>query len=247
VAIPATTTARILIDQALDDLGVKAVGEALSADDAQDALQRLNDLIDTWELQPGTILNETRETFPLIAGRGGPNSPYLIGPGAIFDTVRPTYVNGFKLLLVTGSAPQELWLDNLTDQAYRSIAMKTFSAIYPTAAYFNETYPWATLFLYPVPTTGANSLVMYSLKPTAGFLSLTTPVALAPGYREALHYNLARRLAAPFSQPWTSQLDELARSALSWVKTANTKSMDMALDPALTFGSRKPWNIFSDQ
>lgn len=239
-----TWTAQKIILAAMNMLGIRQSGETMAGADMQDALDLLNGMIDGWGLQPGTILNQQREVFPLVAGQGGPANPYTMGPGGDFNTVRPVYVTGAGLLL--GTSPTiEIPLSFLTDDAYEAIRIKDLGSPYPTSLYFNATQPLASIYLYPVPTSALNDLVLYSLDASLGFANLTTQYTFAPGYVEAMEYNLARRLAAPYGQPFTPELDQLARKSLAWVKTANTRMVDLSLDGALTIGSQKPWNILT--
>lgn len=234
-----------LLLEAFDDLGIKQSGETLPAADAIDGLRRLNGMCDALNLQPGWLLNEQREVFDLVAGQGTPDNPYTMGPGGDFDTTRPVWVKGFGLLLNNASPPVEIPLTSFTDDAYEALAIKSLGSTQPTGVYFNSTQPLASIYLYPIPTSALNDLVIYSLAAVPGFANLTTQYTLAPGYREALHYNLAKRLAAPYGQPWTAELNRLAVDALRWIKTANTRMVDLRLDPALTHGSRRPYNILS--
>ncbi len=238
-----------LIAEAFDDLGIKSVGETMAAADALDALRRLNGCIDTLNLSPNWLLTESRSVFDLVAGKGTPANPYLLGPdvtGTNFVAARPVWVTHFGLLLNSPAPPVEIRLTPFTDAAYQAIAIKTLGSTQPTGVYYNATQPAASIYLYPIPTSALNDLVIYALVAVPTFADLTTVYTLAPGYREALHYSLAKRLASPYGQTWTPDLETLRREALSAIKTANTPMRDLALDPALTHASRKPYNILSD-
>jgi hypothetical protein len=240
-----TIRASDIILEAFDDLGIGQVGETRSAAEMQDALRRLNGLCDGFNLQPGWLLNEQREVFNLVSGQGTPANPYTMGPGGDFDTVRPVWLNRARLQINTTTIPTEIDLALITDQSYESINQKTFQSNYPQLCYFNSTQPLATIYLYPVPTTDANPIVLYSYASVPGFTNLTMQYTLAPGYREALHYNLAKRLAQPYGMAWTPELNSLALNALRWIKIANTKMMDVSLDPALVHNARRPFNILA--
>lgn len=238
-----TTTARTIINGAFDLLGVKAAGETMPADAMQDALRRLNLMIDGWGLQPGTILNQTREVFNLAASQAS----YTMGPGGDFDTVRPVWVQGFGLVLNTSTLPVEIELDSFTDASWEAIRVKTQTSTQPTGAYFNATAPLATVYVWPIPTSSLNDLVIYSLQAGLGFTNLSTQYALAAGYAEAIEYNLATRLAASYGRSVPPDVTRTAAQTLTWVKTSNTRAMDLSLDPALTFSSRRSYNILSDR
>lgn len=236
-----TTTARTLINGAFDLLQVKGSGETVQAADLTDALRRLQAMIDSWALQPGTITNQVREVFDLVASQAS----YTMGPGGNFDTVRPVYVQGAGLLMNAPSVPVEVPLTLLSDDAYDALAVKTLTSVQPTCVYVNATSPLATVILWPVPTTAVNDLVLYSLQAFAGFTSVDQAVHLPTGYAEPIEYNLAKRLATPYGLTWPAELDAIARSSLAWVKTSNRRISDLSLDAALVQESRAPWNILA--
>lgn len=243
-----TTTAQKLINGAFDVLGVKAAGETVASADANDALRRLNAMIDGWGLQPGTMLDQTREVFDLVANKGGPDNPYLVGPSATtgnFSTVRPVYLQGVSLLLTNLSVDVEVPLSPYTEAAYMALAVKSLTSVQPTGYHWSATSPFASLYLWPVPDNGTNDLVLYSLAAVSQFADLVTLVTLAPGYAEAIEYNLALRLAAPYGATVDPDVRRQAGQALAWVKTGNSRIADLSIDVALTQGAQPPWNILA--
>jgi hypothetical protein len=65
-----------LISRALKDIGALASGETPSPDEAQDAFDMLNDLIDQWSNEDMMVFNVTEIIFPVIPGQ----TQYTIGP-----------------------------------------------------------------------------------------------------------------------------------------------------------------------
>jgi hypothetical protein len=74
-----------IISRALKDIGALASGETPSPDEAQDAFDMLNDIIDQWSNEDMMVFNVTEIIWPIIAGQVqytiGPNhaSPNFIG------------------------------------------------------------------------------------------------------------------------------------------------------------------------
>lgn len=236
-----SSTATVLINAALERLGVKSAGETVSASDMQAGLRSLQLMVDSWALQPGTITYETREVFDLVANQAS----YTIGPSANFNTVRPVWITGAGLLLTASDPDVEIPLGLLTDNGWQSIAQKALTSTQPTQLYFNATAPSATINLWPIPDNATNDLVLYSLKAFVGFTDLATSVSMPTGYAEAIEYNLALRLQAPFGQEMGDDDKKLARKLLASVKRSNAHIVDMALDPALTIGGTRPYNILA--
>ena len=74
-----------IISRALKDIGALASGETPSPDEAQDAFDMLNDIIDQWSNEDMMVFNVTEIIWPIISGQVqytiGPNhaSPNFIG------------------------------------------------------------------------------------------------------------------------------------------------------------------------
>ena len=65
-----------IISRALKDIGALASGETPTADEAQDAFDMLNDLLDQWTNEDMMVFNVTEIIFPIIPGQ----VQYTIGP-----------------------------------------------------------------------------------------------------------------------------------------------------------------------
>jgi hypothetical protein len=65
-----------IISRALKDIGAIANGETPTPDEAQDAFDMLNDLIDQWSNEDFMVFNVTEIIFPVISGQ----TQYTIGP-----------------------------------------------------------------------------------------------------------------------------------------------------------------------
>ncbi len=237
-----TLTARDIITRAFDNIGFGSAGQSLQPFEAQDGLRRLNTMISTMALQPGTMLANKREVFDLVADQ----ETYMIGPGGDFNTVRPVFLTGVGLLLTNSSPPVEIPLGLLTDDMYEGIRIKTLSNSQPTTVYYNRTQPLGTIKLWPVPNTAINDLVLYSDEAVSGFADLSTQYTLAPGYAEMFEYNLSERLATPYGRALPDAIKELARSTMGWVKRANNRLTDVPTDATLLTNNRRAgYNINS--
>lgn len=240
-------TATQIITSALDAIGAYGVGESLDAADAQDALRRLNAMVSSWAIQPLTIPVIRREVFDITANQ----STYTIGSGADFNTTRPSLIQSAALLLNSSSPAIEIPLGLLTDQGYASITMKTQTNTQFTNLYYNPTFTtsgWGTIVLWPVPTTADNDLVIYRPDQLTEFANLTTQYQIPNGCEEAMSYNLAVRLCAPFGRPLNDDVRALAKSSLATIKRQNTKMSDLVNDAAWAIGSHGRWgyNIQTD-
>lgn len=230
-----SVTALQIITAALDDLGVYAVGEALTADQAADGLRRLNQLVASWHTQSLTWPFVARETFSLVANQGGPSNPYTIGSGGTFNTTRPPTITGAGLLLGSSSPVVEIPLAVITDDAWQAVQIKALTSAQPTLLYYNPTYAsdLGTINLWPVPNTAANSLALYRGQQIAAFATLSTSYDLPPGCADALEYQLALRLGPPNARVVADEIRALAISTLRDFKRANLKLCDLMNDTSV--------------
>lgn len=137
--------------------------------------------------------------------------------------------------------PVEIPRTVITDNAYQDIQIKNLSNAQFTNVYYNPTYPFGTVFLWPKPDTAQNQLVLYLQSAFEGFANLTTEYDFPdlPGYADALEYNLALRLL-PFGSPETAGfIREMATKTLGLIKRANNKLSDMPNDAAVLTGDRR--------
>lgn len=207
------TTALSIIEQALRKGHVLGKGEALDNDTAQQTLVSLNNLLGSWSISGGLVYTETRESFPLTGA-----TSYTIGSGGDFNTAKPysvtavfARVNGIDYSLAPNDQVQ-----------YASISYKGVEGV-PTGYYFDNNFPLATLFFFPVPNS-SYEIHIYSQKPLTKFTSLTDDVALPEGYEMALVFNLWVAVSADFEKEPTQNIARLARTTKKDVFKNNTKN-----------------------
>lgn len=244
---PIRFNASAVIEDAFLDLGVFQAGETIPPFDAAFALRLLNKLITTLAIQPLTCPTTEREVFSVVAAQ----NTYTMGPAGDFDTVRPpSGLIGAGLLMPTSGATigqVEIPLAPLTDDAYQAIQAKDLQSAMFTDFYFIPEYAGglASVYLWPTPNSTTYQLVLYRADPIAGFANLTTLYDFPPGYAEMLQYQLEKRLAKPYGQPWGPVDEDKASQALFLVKRNNFTLVDLALDPAMTNDSRGGYNIIT--
>ncbi len=146
---------------------------------------------------------------------------------------------------ITGT-PTEIPRNVLTDDGYQSIQLKNMSNTQFTDVYYNATYPFGTIFLWPRPTTAANALVLYLKNVFTGFADLDTlyDFPAVPGYEEAIQYQMDVRLAPAWGRDLPPIVGALAIKALALIKRANNKPNDLPNDASRLFGDpRYGYNI----
>ncbi len=241
-----STTASTIAQGALELIGVLGANETMNASQGQDALRRLNLMVGSWSLQPGTIPTIAREVFDMTAGKGSPTNPYTVGLTGDLVTARPAMGSlvGAAYLL-TGSSPNPI--ENpvavYTNDAYQSLQVKDLSNTLISGVFYRPDSPLGKLFTFPVVDTAENDLVLYLRKPFTRFADLTTAYDFPEGAEEALEYNLAKRLMAPYSVPPIPDVVQMAAQSLGIFKRSNYKLFDLPQDPALTHSHGGYYNI----
>ena len=240
---PVSFNAYSVVQAALADIGVVSLeeGNVPSAAQAQDGLNRLNAMISLFQTNNLTIPFVAREVFDLVANQ----TSYTIGTGGDFDTTRPLSILGASLLLTASSPDVEVPLAILTDDAWQRLQVKDLTAAQPTALYYNQTFDdnFGTVYLWPVPNTATNDLVIYRNSQVAGFSNLTTALQFPPGYFEFFESNLAVRLCVPYRVQPTPSLAQWANATMASIKRQNHKTSDLSIDPALTNTPAVGYNI----
>lgn len=148
------------------------------------------------------------------------------------------------------SQPIEVPRPVITDDAFQLIQIKTLPNSQFTVVYYNPTFPFGTVFLWPMPNTTLNQLVLYLQSAFGGFADLTTEYDYPElsGYTEALEYNLAVRLLSVYgkTRDMASDIVAQAQQSLGLIKRANNKLTDLPTDAQiLTHNRRWQYNINS--
>lgn len=226
-------TGRDLVTRALKTLGVLAAGETATAEDAQDGLLSANDMVDSWGLDR-LIIHEIVRTVKTLTAN---TASYTIGPGGAINIPRPTWIDQANLIIDTGaSTPTEIPIELFTDQRWQGIRQKTLTSSLSQGVWYDHAWTagLGAIWPWPIPSTGTTQLVLYAPgTAVSAFASLNTDYTFPPGYRDALHYNLAVRLAPLFGRQLDGVVAQMAIDSLAKVKRANNRPRELVCDEAL--------------
>jgi hypothetical protein len=238
-------TYRDLITASLKRIGIVGAGQTPSSEDAADGLLRLNALLDSFATERLFVPSITRTVWTIVSGTGA----YTVGAGGTVNVTRPVFVQDVRFQDTSQSPSLEMPLEMLTDQSYANIPQKSTTSPYPTAFYYNPTFTgagYATITLWPVPTSATIQGVLYAPATLAQVASLDTTMLLQPGYQWFLQEQLAVMLAPEFGVQAPGELRESAREAKANIKRANIRIVEAATMEGNFFGSRRPYSILSD-
>lgn len=230
--MPSPTTAIDLINSSARLAGILASGETLSADEANDALSVLNDVLE--QMSTGTISawQTPNEQFTLTPGQ----DEYTIGPGGNFDTDRPVQIEAAYTTVNGVDFPVQI-IDLLQ---YNLLSLKTLSEqIVLQMVYIND-MPLGRILLWPVPSTAVPFTIGVSriITPLA---SLSTPINYPQGAAKFLRYKLAIELAAEFGQEVPSTVMVVYQEAEADYKNANRRQVRSLYDTAIVRPTRAIW------
>lgn len=236
----ATYSALDIIKASFRAIGVLAKSEAPSADEANDALQSLNFLIDNWSARRllGTAL--IRESFPLTAFQ----QSYTIGIGANFNTTVPFDITS---AFYRDSFNVDRQLEIVTREQFDSYEDKQIVQALPEALFFDpgatqQAVETATIYLYFTPDASSSyTLFIESQKPFTEFAALTTTVTFPPSYYRALKWNLALELAPEYGRPITPDVMEHALDSLETLEAVNAVQLIATMDMPGTKGGGFNW------
>jgi hypothetical protein len=233
-----TTTAGDQINGALRLLGVLAEGETPSAATSQDALNALNQMIDSWNTERLCVFSTQDQVFSWLPGfisrTLGPtgdfvgNRPILLDDSTYFKDPASGISYGIKIL---------------NQQQYNGIAVKTVTSTYPQVIWVNMTYPDVEMYIYPVPTKTLEWHFVSVEELTQPAL-LSTALTFPPGYLRAFRYNLACEFAPEFGIEPPPTVSRIAMTSKRNLKRINNPDDIMSL-PYSIVGTRQRYNIFA--
>lgn len=225
-----------IINLALRDAGVIGAGQVASAEDTQDALTTLNQMIAMWRTERLAVYC-LKDVSVTVTGA----QSYTIGTGGAFNVTRPVEVVGAFWRSLGLDYPIRV-LNAFED--YQSIGTKTLpSGGPPDYLYYRPNYPLGEVLVWPQPASGEIHLTVMADFPV--YVGVSDDVALPPEYEGAIRFNLAVILAAMFGSQLRADIAQLAKTTKRAIKRINA-SIPIADMPAavLPYGR---YNINADR
>lgn len=229
----ATIVARDLIKSSLRLIGAIATGETPSAEESNDALFVLNDMLDAYALENLMLYRNENDGFTLTPSK----QIYTIGAGGDFNVTRPVTIEG-AFINYNGI---DFQLKLLNTEQWNSIPIKTLSSPIPTTLTYFATNPLGSLYLWPVPTLAIPITLSVNMQ-FARLASINDTLAFPPGYLKFLRYQLAIELAPEYGLQVPATVVAIASDMMANLKVANAQQQVSEFDPALT-GSAGPGTL----
>lgn len=231
-------TALNIITRAMRLAGVYRKGESPDADEAQDGLNALNTMLDSWSIERLFVYYIVEESLTLVANQGS----YTMGPSGDLNTTRPTQIDDSCRIVFQG---MDYGLRKIDHDAWSAITAKTeVTSNIPMYIFADMANPLVTLNFWPCPSQSA-SAVICSWKQLQQFAALTTALALPAGYRRAIEYSLAEEFGPEYEVEVPAQVLRIAGKARKNIKRLNQVTPIAVVETGY-MGWRSASNIYAD-
>lgn len=232
-----------IIYRSLKLCGVLSAGETPAAADAVDAFDTLNTMLDRWKAERLTAYKVQRYAFPIPDGSAtqtiGPTGDMVVATGA------PVWIQAAASITNYGVSQEEfeIPITVFTPQQWADIVtLKTMTNTLPIGIYYERAAPNGTINFWPVQNVTGIYLALYLSIPLDRFTDYVTDVPLAPGYEEALIYQLAKRLAPMFGRTLDPSIVEIANEAIGILKVSNENMDILYCDTGINPSNAGAWN-----
>ena len=231
-------TAGDIINGSLRLLGVLAEGEVPSAETSQDALNAMNQMIDSWNTERLSVFSTQDQVFIWPAGQLN----RTLGPSGDFVGNRPILLDDATYFR-DPSTNVSYGIKFINQQQYDGIAVKTVTSTYPQVIFVNNTFPDIDMFVYPKPIRDLEWHFI-SVEELTQPANLATTLHFPPGYLRAFRYNLACEMAPEFGVEPTPQVMRIAMASKRDLKRINNPDDIMSM-PYSLIATRQRYNIFA--
>lgn len=237
-----TLTVADILRDALLEVGAVEKNELPDPDELQDAMRKLNMMLNLWAARRLLVRAVTKESFALTAGK----YQYTIGVGGNFNTGKPLrIVSAF----IRDTNNFDTDLEIISPQDYDSLEDKILSTARPEYLAFDpgpaqQTTQTGTIYIASPPDV-AYTLFIKEQKFFTEAAAGNDPWTFEPEYSEPIVTNLAVRLWRQYHD-WNTgvplDLKELAKDGLSALRTLNHVQLTAATDLP---GSSRAYNIYT--
>lgn len=211
-------------------------GETPTADESNDALDSLNDLLEAMSLENLFVWGQADQTFTTVAGQ----ATRTIGPtGQFVALARPVRISDAYCTVQGVDYPIEI----IGAEEYNAIQLKTQQQqIIERLLYVND-FPNGIITLWPTPSA-AVSLVLSIDRVMTSIATTATALTYPPGYLNYMKHALGIMLAPDYGVTPDQSVLDIARGARAALKRANKEKYVARFDSALSEGPVSSWQNY---
>lgn len=223
-----------IITNALVNIGAQVPGEAVDANIAAFAFQKLNNQLDVWSNDDFTIIS-VNEIIATVTGK----TAWTIGPSAsdIITPQRPLAINSAFVRVGTLDYPVQV----MNIEQFELIGLKSLQGPWVRALWYNSGTPNGTINVWPLPSSGEIHLFCDLL--FTQFATMYDTIQLTQGYVSLMEWKLSELLMPSFGRTEAGLLEMVrknAKDALGSIKGTNMKPQQtVSFDPILMAGRHK--------
>lgn len=232
------TSAGDIINGSLRLLGVLAEGEVPSAETSQDALNAMNQMIDSWNTERLAVFATQDQMFTWPSGI----LSRTLGPSGNFVGSRPVLLEDSTYFRDPGTGVS-YGIKFINQQQYNGIAVKTVTSTFPQVIFVNMTFPDIEMYIYPRPTRDLEWHFI-SVEELTQPATLATQLHFPPGYLRAFRYNLATEMSPEFGMEPSAQVMRIAMTSKRNLKRINNPDDIMSMPYSLV-ASRQRFNVYA--
>ena len=219
-------------------IGQLAEGEEPSPQAAQDALNAMNQMIDSWNTERLAVFCTEDQVFNWPPGE----ITRTLGPSGNFVGNRPVLIDDATYFR-DASTNVSYGIKLINQQQYNGIAVKTVTSTYPQVMFVNNSFPDITMTIYPQPTR-VLEWHFVSVQELTKPATLNTVLSFPPGYLRAFKYNLAMEIANEFGVEPMPQVQRIAMTSKRNLKRINNPDDVMSMPYSLV-ATRQRFNIYA--
>lgn len=207
-------TGATIIEGALRKLGQIESGETPTTDEYADALEALNDILDSLNNERLMCFSLQTETLTLANA----DDTYTVGTSGDLNTTRPVEIVAAYAVVDGYSHP----MTRLSEEQYAAIPDKTAVADWPDKFVYRPTIASSlgTVVVHPVPN-GTVTVKLVTRIQLTSIASTATTVTLPPGWNRYLTNQLAIELAPEYETTPSPSVLKAAAEALAGIKKVN--------------------------
>jgi len=218
-----------LIAATLRTAGVTGVGQTPMAEDANDALDLMIEIIETWKRERFLAWRNTEVIIPSTGALSYaiPDRPPRI------DSAFARLPSEQVMTSPAGSGPLDFPLGIIDSQEdYNDISLKSLSS-FPAAVWYAPDYPAGSLWFWPVPPADQYDLHVFYRAGLPNYTTLIDPLALPAEYVRALRYELAISLQINYGLPANRAHVGALMGIKATIKAANAHVRNMQMPGSL--------------
>lgn len=218
----ATTTAAVMISDALKEIKVIAEGETPSATMCADGLRMLNRLLDTFAHDAAFAFDASLRSLALTG-----QASFDVGPTGDIVTLRPIKITSAYATQGGIDYPVRV----ISIEEYDTIALKATTGAIPELIAYNGVYPDGVVYVYP--KCSSVTINLRTVDQVKTFAATSTNIDMPEGYEDAITLALSVRMAPGYGVPVSQDTRIAANRAMKMVKRSNRVIPKLGLPDAM--------------